>query len=442
MRADRREVRGAQQALVARGLGEAQEGAADQGRLLLRVALDLQDVDLQPRVLAVLGLAGGADQDRAPVPAAHQVHAQDLLVAVELPPDHHLRLAAPAGARAGVLRPGLQRVDVLEAGELPQRRPEVLVLLGVVETQVEPLPRAREVPLEAALGRGGGLVVLPRHLGAHRGRHRDALVARLLREAQVEGVDEQLLLQRQDAGALALVADVADAPHEVHLREDRPELAGVLVRRDAHRVRVLQELPVPEEDVGRGAHGAGVEELVQEALLVEAVSRAVWPEEAAEDKVRRPHPVRPAVGEVRGPLLLVVQVEPREAPALLPQEVVHVVPVPGAVAEVHDVPRVGASRLLAAKVRRQLVELLPVLVAVGKAWRELPEEGHRRGLQLGVLLLVQLRPPLAEVLEPLEVRRDAADLDHHHKTVAGSLGQVLVSGDRLVAALQRVPVER
>ena len=42
------------------------------------------------------------------------------------------------------------------------------------------------------------------------------------RERKREREREREIYSRRRLGPIALVADVADAPHEVHLREDRP----------------------------------------------------------------------------------------------------------------------------------------------------------------------------------------------------------------------------
>mmetsp|Transcript_53138 Transcript_53138/g.165073 ORF Transcript_53138/g.165073 Transcript_53138/m.165073 type:complete len:205 (-) Transcript_53138:390-1004(-) len=197
--------------------------------------------------------------------------------------------------------------------------------------------RLREVPLETPLVQGRLWVVLLRHLGADGRGHGDSGEARLPREAEVEGVHQQLLLRAQDARAFATVAHCTNALHKVHLCEDGPEVSSVDDGRHRRGMGVLQCLLVAEENVGGRAHGATVEELMQEALAVDTVRGAIRAKEPAEAKVRCLHPVRPTAGQVGGPTG-VVQVQPGQAPSLPPQEVVGLLAVPRAVPKVHDVP--------------------------------------------------------------------------------------------------------
>mmetsp|Transcript_72042 Transcript_72042/g.154248 ORF Transcript_72042/g.154248 Transcript_72042/m.154248 type:complete len:303 (-) Transcript_72042:113-1021(-) len=126
--------------------------------------------------------------------------------------------------------------------------------------------------------------------------------------------------------------------------------------------------------------------------------------------------------------------QPGETPTLLPQEAVDIIIVPRAVSEVHNVTRLLGSRLLGLKEGGQPLEPLEVDAAVDEAGRELPQESHRGRLQLGILLFVELRPPIVNLLQLHDVCADATHLHHHLEAVPSSLCQLLILGDWLVAA--------
>mmetsp|Transcript_56503 Transcript_56503/g.132531 ORF Transcript_56503/g.132531 Transcript_56503/m.132531 type:complete len:252 (+) Transcript_56503:807-1562(+) len=240
----------------------------------------------------------------------------------------------------------------------------------------------------------------------------------LLREPQVEGIDQQRFLRGQDPRTFPLVAHIANSLHEVHLGKDGPESHSIDCGRHWIRIGVLFCFLVAEQDICGRAPWATVKKLVQELVVVSSVSLPVRSKEPAEAEVRGLDAVSPATGQIRSPSRRVVEVQPSEAPPLLPQEVVDVLTVPTAVTKVHDMPGLRYAAALLAQEFHEPLKPLVQLVTVDEARRKLPQEGDSGGCQVLVLFLPQRRPPLQNILQFREVGGHAAHLHHHSEGVS------------------------
>mmetsp|Transcript_88102 Transcript_88102/g.247735 ORF Transcript_88102/g.247735 Transcript_88102/m.247735 type:complete len:213 (+) Transcript_88102:1651-2289(+) len=210
-----------------------------------------------------------------------------------------------------------------------------------MQAQVQHPGPPRVPPLETSLIRWRVRVIFLRLHVSTQGAHAKSFKPGAVRESQVKGIQEEPLLLRERTRALPNITHRPDTLDEVHLCEDCPKVVRVQYGGPRIRVFVVELLSVPKQHERRGTRRATVKELVQEGFVVTAMGPAARAEEPHEAKVGRLNAVGPAAWQIPGPTFLIVEVQPREAPTLVPKELVRRTVIPGAMPEVDNVPGLG-----------------------------------------------------------------------------------------------------